>query len=512
MRVAVVGGGISGLAAAHRLRTLLGPAARIEVLEQRDRIGGVLHTVDFAGVPFDVGAEAFLARRPELPALLAELGLADVLVHPTAAAASVRAAGRTGPLPAGTLLGVPTSAARLNGLLSDAGLAAVAAEPGRPLDWEPGCDVALGGLLRSRFGDEIADRLADPLLGGVYAGRVDALGLRATVPALAAALDAGAPSLTAAADAATGLAATRPRPDRDSPALTARLAEGEGSTLRESRSESARVAVSVQASRDVGAGGSRPGGPVFGAVRGGYRVLLDALVAAAGADVRLRTTVRELQRREGGWRLVLGPTTAPEALDVDAVVLAVPAPAAARLLADTAPAAARAAGEIELASSVVVALAFRAEDAASLPPTSGVLVAADEPLSVKAFTHSSNKWAHLADAGLVRLRASLGRFGEAATLQVDDAELIARARADLDVLAGIAAAPVAAHVQRWGGGLPQYGVGHLDRVRAIEEGLPAGLAVAGAALHGVGVPACIATARAAAERVATALAVGASGS
>jgi oxygen-dependent protoporphyrinogen oxidase len=259
----------------------------------------------------------------------------------------------------------------------------------------------------------------------------------------------------------------------------------------------------VQAGRDV-SGEARPGGPVFGAVQGGYRVLLDALVAASGADVRVRTTVRELQRREDGWRLVHGPTTAPEALDVDAVVLAVSAPAAARLLAGVAPVAARAAGEIELASSVVVALAFRAADAASLPPTSGVLVAADEPLAVKAFTHSSNKWAHLAEGGLVRLRASLGRFGEAATLQVDDAELVARARADLGALTGITAAPVATHVQRWGGGLPQYGVGHLDRVRVVEEGLPRGVAVAGAALHGVGVPACIATGRAAAERVAAA--------
>jgi oxygen-dependent protoporphyrinogen oxidase len=252
----------------------------------------------------------------------------------------------------------------------------------------------------------------------------------------------------------------------------------------------------------VGAGVPQAGGPVFGAVRGGYRVLLDALAAASGARLRLGTAVRELHRRHGGWRLVLGPATAPETLDVDGVVLAVPAPAAARLLAGAAPAAARAAGEIELASSVVVALAFRAEDAATLPATSGVLVAADEPLSVKAVTHSSTKWAHLGPDGLVRLRASLGRFGEAATLQVDDAELVARVRADLAVLAGLTAPPVAAHVQRWGGGLPQYGVGHLDRVRAIEEGLPPGLAVAGAALHGVGVPACVATARAAAERVA----------
>jgi oxygen-dependent protoporphyrinogen oxidase len=452
-RAAVVGGGISGLAAAHRLRALLGPDAVITVLEQRDRLGGVLRTVDLAGAPFDVGAEAFLARRPEVPALLAELGL-GAPVAPTAARATVRAAGATRPLPGGTLLGVPTAGARLDALLGPDGRAAVAAEPGRPLRWEPGADVALGPLLRDRFGDEVVDRLVDPLLGGVYAGRVDALGLRATIPALAAALDAGAPSLTAAATAATAAA---PVPD-------------------------------------AGAGG-----PVFGAVPGGYRVLLDALASASGADVRLGTTVRALERRPDGWRLVLGPTTAPEALDVDAVVLAVPAPAAARLLGPHAPAAARAAGGVELASSAVVSLAY------ALPldlPTSGVLVAAGEPLRVKGVTHSSTKWARLGADGLTRLRASLGRAGEAAALQVDDAELVARVRADLAVLDGITAEPVAVHVQRWGGGLPQYGVGHAERVAALETGLPPGLAVAGAALRGVGVPACVATARAAADRIA----------
>ncbi len=114
-RVAVVGAGVSGLAAAHRLRTLLGPGAEITVLEQRDRIGGVLRTVDLAGVPYDVGAEAYLARRPEIPQLLGELGLTGAQVHPTAAAPSVRAAGRTVPLPSGTLLGVPTSRSALHG-------------------------------------------------------------------------------------------------------------------------------------------------------------------------------------------------------------------------------------------------------------------------------------------------------------------------------------------------------------------------------------------------------------
>ncbi|GEL24559.1 protoporphyrinogen oxidase [Pseudonocardia sulfidoxydans NBRC 16205] len=463
--VAVVGAGVSGLAAAHRLRTLLGAAARIVVCERASRTGGVLRTVDLAGVAVDVGAEAFLARRPEVPALLAELGLTGRVVHPTTAVASIRAGGRTGPLPTGTLLGVPTGAARLDGVLTARGLAAVAAEPTLPLDWEPGGDVALGGMLRARFGPEIVDRVADPLLGGVYAGRVDTLGLRATIPALAAALDAGAASLT---EAASGLA-----------------------------------------------GPTAATGPVFGGLDGGYRVLLDALTAAARPELRLDTTVRSLSRTPTGWRLTLGPVPAPEHLDVDAVVLAVPAPAARKLLADVVPAAAAAAGRIELASSVVVAMAYRAVDAAGLPATSGVLVAADEPLSIKAATHTSTKWGHLApDAtdGLVRLRASLGRFGEAATLQVDDAALVVRVRADLAALHGITAAPAAVHVQRWGGGLPQYAVGHVATVATLEAAVAAEprLAVAGSALHGVGVPACIGTARAAAERVAAAVTAAAS--
>jgi oxygen-dependent protoporphyrinogen oxidase len=409
---------------------------------------------------------------------------------------------------------VPTSAARLDGVLSPAGVAAAGAERGRELRWEAGGDVVLGALLRDRFGDELADRLADPLLGGVYAGRVDALGLRATLPAIAAALDAGAPSLTAAADRATAAADRESRVrvrrvERSGPASPASRPGELSVPVR--RVERSGTAVSASVHTDSA---SEPGTagrvvmpePVFGALRGGYATLVDAL--AATVDIRMSTTVRALHRIADGWRLVLGP--GQDDLEVDAVVLAVPAPAVARLLADVAPAAARAAGGIELASSVVVALAYRDDDAASLPATSGVLVAAGEPMSIKAATHSSRKWGHLSAAatdGLVRLRTSLGRFGEEATIQVDDAELIARSRADLTVLAGMTAAPVAVHVQRWGGGLPQYGVGHVDRVRTLEAAVAAvpGLAVAGAALHGVGVPACVGTAWAAAERVVSRL-------
>lgn len=466
--IAVVGGGISGLAGAHRLRALLGSSARITLVEQADRLGGVLHTVDLAGVPMDVGAEAFLVRRPEVLTLLDELGLTDQLVHAArTAAATVRAGGRTVPLPARTLLGVPGSGTRLDGLLSPAALAQVAAERTRPLSWS-GKDRPLGELLRDRFGDELTDRLVDPLLGGVYAGRVDGLGMRATMPVLATELDNGARSLTAAVDALA------PR-----------------------------------------GGVDRPSAPVFGALHGGYRVLIDALAAAAGVELKLGLPVRALTRRPHGWRLEIGSaasTTAADAvdvdtvLDVDAVLLAVPAPALRKLLVDVAPAAAVAAGAVRLASPVVIALAYRPRDARTLPASSGVLIAADEPLRVKAFTHSARKWPHLsADAtdGLVRLRASLGRAGDAARLRVPDEQLVAHTRADLATLTGITAVPVDVRVQRWGGGLPQYGVGHGELVSKVERavaGLP-GLAVAGAMLHGVGVPACVGTGRAAAERI-----------
>lgn len=486
-RIAIVGAGVSGLAAAQRLRTLLGPAAEIVVLEQRGRVGGVLHTVDLAGVPFDVGAEAFLARRPEVPALVAELGLTDRVVHPTAASPTIRAGGRTVGMPAGTLMGVPTATSDLSAVLSPAARAEVAAERTRPLTWRPGQDASLGAVLRDRLGDEVAERLVEPLLGGVYAGRVDSLGLRATIPQLARALDEGAPSLTTAATTAV-----TPAPPRESPAPDTRVPHIRQASSPDRAPESAE------------SGGPRvagpQAGPVFGALTGGYATLLDALVGAAKPDLRLGTTVRALIRTPGGWRLTLGPATSPEHLDVDAVVLAVPAPAAARLLAG-APAA-RPLGEIELASSAVVALAY---DGIEGPETSGVLVAADEPLAIKAATHSSRKWAHVSPDGLVRLRVSMGRFGEATTLRVPDDELVARARRDLATLHGITADPVATHVQRWGGGLPQYAVGHGERVAAIEAARLPGLEVVGAALHGVGVAACVATARAAAERIAATL-------
>lgn len=460
-RVVVVGGGISGAAAAYRLRALLGDRVALTLVDLADGPGGKLRTAKLAGVSYDVGAEAFLARRPEVTALVAELGLSGELTHPTRARASIRAGGQSRPVPPGTVLGVPVRADAVRDVLSDDGLRRLAAEADLPPVDLGGADVSVGELLDARLGPEVSDRLVDPLLGGVYAGRAAALGLRATMPALAKALDDGAGSVLAAA---SGLA---PKP--------------------------------------------LPGGtpaPVFGTLRSGLGWLVDVLVERSGAQARYGQPVRALSRTPEGWRLELGPAPAPEFLDADAVVLAVPAPAARRLLADVAPDAAAAYAEVGLASMAVVALALPGD--APLPDASGVLIASGErhadgtPFLAKGFTFSSRKWAHLGGpGGSLLVRGSVGRFREEEDLQRSDDELVAGVRSDLAELTGVRAEPVDMLVTRWGGGLPQYGVGHLDLVARIERAVAAvpGLAVAGASLHGVGLPACVAAADAAAARI-----------
>lgn len=441
--IAVVGGGISGLVAAYRLRTRLGPDARIVVLEESGRVGGKLRTVPIVDGPVDVGAEAFIARRPEVPALLAELGLTDQVENPSSARPLIWAGGRLHPLPAGTLMGIPATSGSLAGLVDADTLARIDAEPSAPLHWDRAADVSVAALVGSRFGEQVVRRSVDPLLGGVYSGLADTASVRATVPALAAALDAGATSLTEAVGRALP-------PPSDA--------------------------------------------PVFGTLRGGYGVLLDALAAASGAEFHTHTAGVSLRRSGGRWEV--DPVG-----EVDGVIVAVPADRAASLLAEAVPAAATQAGRIPLASSVVVALALPKE--AALPDNSGILVATGEDLAAKAFTLTARKWPHLGAREVTLARASFGRFGDAAIVDADDDQLITLARADLATVSGVTDQPVAAIVQRWHGGLPQYRAGHLEIVAELEAAIAGvdGLEVAGAMLHGVGVPACVQSATTAATRL-----------
>ncbi|HEX2072867.1 MAG TPA: protoporphyrinogen oxidase [Geodermatophilus sp.] len=441
-RLVVVGAGITGLAAAFEWRRRR-PDDEIVVLEAGDRVGGKLHRVQLAGHWYDTGPEAVLARVPEAVQLVEALGLADRLVAPATTQASVVLPDGRHPLPPGTVLGVPASAEGLDGVLSPAGVARVAAEAELPPLTVDG-DVAVGRLLRERLGDEVVDRLVEPLLGGVYAGRADELSLQATMPALAAQLPATRSVLRAAAAARD--AGARSRFDEDA--------------------------------------------PVFATVRDGIGALPEALVAAARADVRLRTPAHGLRRTASGFELSTGPAAAPQRLPADAVLVTAPAPKAARLLAGVAPGAVEPLQGIPYASMAVVAMAFPAQEVAA---GSGLLVPPVAGRLVKGVTVSSAKWPHLAGEHLL-VRASVGRFRDETELQRTDEDLTAAVVADVADLLGLARPePVATRLVRWGGGLPQYLVGHqarVDAVRAAVSDVP-GLAIAGAAFRGVGIPACI---------------------
>ena len=464
LHVVVVGGGVSGLAAAYRLSREL-PDAQVTVLEAAPHPGGSLRTAEVGGVVVDVGAEAMLNRRPEAVGLVEEIGLGEDLVHPATTTANLWSRGRLLPMPR-TMMGVPLDLRALEGVISAKGLARAAMDAVLPATELGDRDVSVGDLVEERLGKEVVDRLVEPLLGGVYAGHARELSARAAVPQLVALLSRDR-SLSRAAAAAT--------PVTD-PATTP---------------------------------------PVFAGLRGGVGRLVPALVAASGAEIRTGATVRDLARRpDGGWNLVVGSTHDPEVVQANAVVLATPARATARLLSDVAPSAALELARIEYASMAIITLAFAAH---AFPHVagSGFLVPPVDGRQVKAATFSFAKWDWVRAAGsedgedLVLMRCSIGRHREEQVLQVPDEELVEIALHDLADAIGLSVRPVDAHVQRWGGGLPQYAVGHVARVVAVRRALAAvpTLGVCGSAYDGLGIPACIASADLAALKIAHDLAV-----
>ncbi|NYJ74962.1 protoporphyrinogen oxidase [Allobranchiibius huperziae] len=464
--IAIVGGGITGLAAAWHLATRR-PGHEVVLVESTSRLGGKLDSIRVAGHVVDGGAESVLARRPEALELMAEIDAP--LVHPERFPASLWSRGAMTPMPAGTLMGVPSDPSSLRGLLTDDEVARVRDEHSVDLD---GADIGIGDLVERACGSAVVDRLVEPLLGGVYAGHARALSARACMPALWEAAAAGRSLLQTAARAA-----------------------------------------------EVGA--ARRDEPVFAAVDGGLGTLPARLAEAArGAGVTIRTgaVVSGLTAEGPAWRLRLtgsesgagtGDAAPATTMHADAVLLATPAAPTARLLSDPAPDAAAALRTIEYASMALVTFAFRASDSAAFEGTTGFLVPPVDGAQIKASTFSSSKWPWLTDAvpDLRFVRVSLGRHGEERVLQKDDADLIRIGLADLRKAVGAMPEPVDAQVRRWGGGLPQYAVGHLDTVASIRAATAAHptLALAGAAYDGVGIPACIASGRRAAEELVTRL-------
>ena len=463
--IVVIGGGITGLVAA-RGASLAG--ADVTLVEP-GRLGGKVQASPFDGGVLDEAADAFLARVPEGVQLCRDLGLGGDLVSPSARRARVWSRGELRLLPEGQVLGVPTDLDELaaSGILTEEGLARAAVEPRLE---RPAGDVTIGELLRRQLGDEVAERLVDPLVGGINAGDTDQLSLAATVPQLDAAARSGAPSL-------------------------------------------------VEACRTQRAAVGDPATPVFFAPRGGMADLVSALVAdvwARGVQVEHGTAVG-LEPSGPRWHVTVdrGATADGDAaassrsvLAVDGVVVAVPAGPAATLVREVAPRSATLLAAIPYASVALVSLAVPRDAIERDLDGSGFLVPRIEGRTITACSWTSSKWPHLAGDGTTWLRASVGRDGDEAALALDDDALVDRVLVDLRATMALCGTPAEVRVSRWSGSFPQYRPGHLDRVDAIEADLGAvspGIVVAGAALRGLGIPACIRQGAAAARAVVGAL-------
>jgi protoporphyrinogen/coproporphyrinogen III oxidase len=436
-RVAIVGGGLTGLATAWHLRD----DVEVEVFEAASRVGGQIHTIELAGEPLDVGADAFLARQPEAERLAREVGFGDDdMVAPATGQVWLWLRGRLRPLPAATVLGVPAQLRPLarSGVLRPAELARAAVEPLLPRRHVPG-DRSVADLVGERFGPAVVDRLVEPLLAGVYAGNAGSLSAQAAAPPV-------------------------------------------WSAAREHRS----VLRGLAAHRERAVDDDRP---VFKTLRGGLGTLTGRLADELGAQVRVGTAIRGLAHDGRRWRVRLDTGAEP----FDAVVLAVPAAVAADLLASTLPEVARELAGIRSASVGVVALAYDPRDAQRVPPGSGILVPRSEGRLVKAVTVSSRKWPHQAAPDRFVLRASVGRVDDPGALSLDDDEVLERVDAEVRWALRLARPARERRLVRWPAALPQYDVGHharLDRIRThLETEAPAGLHLGGAAFDGVGLAA-----------------------
>ena len=468
-RVVVVGGGIAGLAAAWELTGGAGgpepggPA--VVLLERHDHLGGKIRTATFAGRPVDRAADGFLGRRPEATDLCRELGLGDELEPIGATGAAVWVGRRRRPLPKDLALGVPTRflpTARSQ-ILGAEGTLALLRDVVAPKGDRRGPlgDRAVGPLVAHKLGPRVVERLVEPLLGGIYAGGVTDMSAAAVFPALLEAAGRRGSFMRALRGAVA--AGARDRTEAPEPAFWS-LRRGIGSLTERLAESLARRGVELRSGS--GADALEPGG-----------------------------------EGTASWRVRVGAET----IGADGVILAVPAFAAADLLEPLEPETALLLRGVEYSSVAVVTTAWRADQLPERLVGTGLLVPRGSPgpdglhgdLMVTACTYLSNKWPHLARAGEVLIRASVGRLGDDRVAGLDDDELAERVQAELGYLLGTSGRARAVGVDRWPAALPQYRVHHGMRTAGVEAALQrlGGLAVAGAAFHGVGIPACVGSGR-----------------
>ena len=431
--VAIVGGGIAGLSAAHTLGTL---GVSYVLLEASSRLGGVIRTERADGFLLEAGPDAILAQKPEGMALARELGLGDRLVptNPREKRVYVLHRGGLHAMPDGMMLGVPTRllpmiATRLFSWPAKLRMATEVRMRPRP---DAG-DESIASFLGRHFGPEAVERIGEPLLAGIHAGDPDRLSMLSAFPRF---LD---------------------------------IERRHGSLIR----------AMWKAPRATGS--------AFVSLPGGLSELVDALAARIGGQARLDCGVRALRATDSGWEI---ETASGEPQGARAVILALPAAAAARLLRTVDPGLASALGTFRSVSTAVVYLGYRRADVAHPLDGYGVVVPRGEGLSASALGFASTKFPGRAPEDHVLLRVFVGGARQPDVLDDEDAGLIARARADVGRVLGAHGEPVLARVYRWPGATPQMEVGHAARMGWIEAQADArrGLFLTGAGLRGTGIP------------------------
>lgn len=473
-RMVIVGGGIAGLAAAWEASS--DGSVDVIVLEAADRVGGKIRTSTIGGTvgttPIDEGPDNFLSRVPWAVDLCEELGLGDQLVEPAASRAGVWIDGGVVYMPGGTVLGVPFDFDQVqqSGILTPDGLARARSEADH--DWSaPTDDVSIGGFLGERYGQEMVDRLVSPLVGGINAGNVHQLSLRAVTPQLwAAAIEGGSLSRTLA-----------------------------------------RVAQSARTPSPT----TRTG--VFRGLLGGTETLVSALhtqLIERGVRITVNASVRSMERTGTGWRL----DTSDGPVDADFVVLTTPVVTTADIVATVDPDTARSMRSIGSASVAMTTMVYAYGAFPDVDPTvSGILVPRGAGLATTAISFGSHKWPHWTGSTAatspassaapdvespvgspVVLRVSAGHVDDPTSATLPENELIDRLTSEVTMLTGSTARPAATRVTRWVDAFPQYETGHLDLVDQIVSGLRSSapnVRLAGASYRGLGIPACIESGR-----------------
>jgi len=464
-RIAIIGGGISGLSAAFVLekRRLAGASLEYVLFESSRRLGGVLVTEHVDGCLVEAGPDSFLTEKPWASDLCREVGLGDQLIGSNDADRKtyILVKGRLALIPDGLMFMVPTKIAPtvLSPLFSVRTKLRMAREWFHPPRKAEG-DETVAAFVERHYGSEMVDRLADPLLSGVYGGEAAQLSVRAVLPRFAE-MEATHGSL--------------------------------GRAMLAARKKMARAS-------------KAPARPLFTSLKNGMQQLVDAVVSRLPASALLTNgRVQRIQRREGGWVVSAGYASD----HFDAIIMATPATSAAELLRLTSVELASELGGIQYTSSVTVNLGYKGSVRAALPPGFGFLVPRSEGKRMLAATFVHNKFPHRAPEDRALLRCFIGGACNERVLQSSDEEVVNIIREELQQIIGLTADPLFTRLYRWQGAMAQYGVGHLERLGRIEgllQQLP-GLTLAGNGYRGIGVPDCVRSGSEAANRTLLTLGV-----